>query len=50
MEIEALDPTDLRALIASEIDTKWDVSAFEAVLALEKAEREYLRGLAAAER
>lgn len=42
VEIEALDPGDLKSLYQNAIDLYWDVSLYEAVLALEAHERAVL--------
>jgi hypothetical protein len=46
VEMEALDPNDLRALFTDAIRPFWDTSRYEAVLAQEAAEREDLTTLA----
>ena len=46
VELDALDPSDLRALYSEAIADFWDTSAYEAVLAHEKAERNQLLALA----
>lgn len=43
VELDALDPNDLRALYQDAIDDYWDASAFDAVLLRERTERESLR-------
>ncbi|MDP9299728.1 MAG: hypothetical protein M3P43_02350 [Actinomycetota bacterium] len=42
VEVEALDPNDLRVLVDAALEPYWDVSAFEAVLAQEEQERRTL--------
>jgi hypothetical protein len=46
VEVEALDPDDLRRLIQAAIDVNWDASEHEAVMEREKREREALQKLA----
>jgi hypothetical protein len=45
VELDALDPDDLRALYQAEIDRFWDTSAYEAVLTREESERDELYDL-----
>jgi hypothetical protein len=42
IEVDAVEPNTLRALLEAEIDSMWDLSAFEAVLAREDEERDEL--------
>jgi hypothetical protein len=42
VEVEALDPNDLQALLTEAVDRFWDVSAFEDAMAQEEADREEL--------
>jgi hypothetical protein len=46
VELDALDPDDLRSLFQAAIDGYWDTSAFEAVLARERDDVRRLRELA----
>ena len=46
VELDAMDPNDLRALFTGAVDEFWDTSAFEAALAAEVADREYVEVLA----
>jgi hypothetical protein len=46
VEVEALDPDDLRTLIQTEIDANWDKSEFERVKQRERTERGQLQELA----
>jgi hypothetical protein len=46
VELDALDPDDLRALFQSAVDRFWDTSLFEAVLDREAADRARLRTIA----
>jgi hypothetical protein len=48
VEIEALDPADLRDLVTNAINANWDTSAFATVQAREMNERAILRELAEA--
>jgi hypothetical protein len=43
VELDALDPDDLRALFAAALSGYWDTSAHEGVLAQERADVQYLR-------
>jgi hypothetical protein len=45
VEVEALDPDDLRLLVQAAIDTHWNTAAYQQVLAAERQEREELRQL-----
>lgn len=42
IEVDALEPTTLQSLLEDEIDTMWDLSAFEAVLEREERETDEL--------
>lgn len=44
VELDALPPDVLRQLYQDAIDRYWDMSAYEAALRREKAERHTLRG------
>jgi hypothetical protein len=46
VELDALDPNDLRALFQAAIDDYWDTSAYEAVLDRERTDRSRLREVA----
>jgi hypothetical protein len=46
VEVEALDPDDLRALLRAAIEENWDKSEFDAVRRREDSERRQLRELA----
>jgi len=46
VELDALDPDDLRALFQSAVDRFWDTSMYEAVLRHEDADRARLRRIA----
>jgi hypothetical protein len=46
VEMEALDPIDLRALFQTAVDQYWDTSRYDDVLAREAAERAALTDLA----
>jgi hypothetical protein len=43
VELDALDPDDLRALYQAAVDSNWDTSAYENVLGRERADRLRLR-------
>ena len=45
VEVDAVDPPMLRALIQHEIDQVWDVSAFDRALAREARERSVVRSI-----
>lgn len=47
VELDAVDPGELRGLYQRVIDRYWDVAAFRAALASEKQHRAVLRRLAA---
>jgi hypothetical protein len=46
VELDALDPADLRALFGAALDAFWDTSAYEAVLTQERADVRSLRDAA----
>ena len=46
MEVEALDPTYLRALLQAEVDAVWDTDAYEDALEREAGEVGQLQELA----
>jgi hypothetical protein len=46
VEVEALDPDDLRDLLQAVVDAHWDTSEYEAVIERERKERERLQTLA----
>lgn len=49
VEIEALDPAELRALVADAVEANWDTSVFKDVMAREEEGRALFRELAAAQ-
>ena len=48
VELDALDPSDLRSLYQAAVDSYWDTSAYEAVVTQERADVQRLRETAEA--